>query len=92
MSGIEEVKTAIEGKDKEVILASLISLQEAVVIDTELAAILTQPHVISELQEMLVEQMGVNPRAMRLNARVPNRQRRAYLFAQVMINGVNYLQ
>lgn len=89
---IDKVKNAIVSQDRELVIEALLNLQAEVLITTDVAVELTQPVCITELHEMLVEHLGVNQRLMRLRTRQPNLKRRAHLFAQAMINGVNYLK
>lgn len=92
MNGIAKVKEAILTEDRELVITALTELQKEVLVNNETAIELTTPVCITELHEMLVEHLGVNQRLMRLRARVPQYKKRAHLFAQAMINGVNYLQ
>ena len=89
---IDQVKAEIQSKDKVRALAALISLQEDLLQDDELSVQVCMPVVITELHSLLTEELGVNPRLMQLRGRQPIAKKRAYLFAQAMINGVNYLK
>lgn len=85
---IENLKEAILSKDQAAVLESLAELKVALNGNTALVDQITSPPVITELHNMLVEHLGVHPRAMMLRARVPGRVRRAVLFVQAMENGV----
>jgi len=61
-------------------------------IDEDMAKLIVDPSVISELHELLVEHLGVNPRAMKLKGRVALRMRRAMLFLRAMRNGVSKVE
>jgi len=87
-TNIEAVKSAILTKDREKTVEALTALQLALPNDEESIARIIMPVVITELHQMLIDNLGVHPRAMLLKARVPNKNRRANLFVQAMINGV----
>lgn len=89
---IQTVKDAILSKDVDATKVALSGLKEAIEKgDDNLALELTVPAVITELHQMLVEHLGVNQRLMQLRVKVPHRRKRAILFSQAMLNGVNYL-
>ena len=92
MTIIDELKAAIIAADKQLVLSKLEELKNLMLADDELSMVIVQPATITELHTLLIEHMGVNPRAMRLNVRVPSLRKRAFLFVQTMTNGVNYLQ
>ena len=48
----------------------------------------TTPHVITDMHKKLIDTFEVPPRGIQLKNRVPHRGRRAHLFVQAMINGV----
>lgn len=92
MNKFEKLEEAILTKDKEQVIAELLVVQDLVLTDAEAMAQILSPESVGKLHKMLEDNMGVNPRTMQLRARVPSRRKRAYLFVQVMINGVNYLK
>jgi hypothetical protein len=81
---------AIEGKNlteaKAVLSTMLDRVQQK---DMLLIQEVTQPVVITELHTKLIENFGVNRRAMMLKSRVPGRDRRALLFVRAMQNGLS---
>jgi hypothetical protein len=87
-ANIDLVKQAILEKDKQKTIELLENLKNSFATDEMAMQIITMPPVITELHQMLMDNLGVHPRAMQLRARVPNRGRRATLFVQAMINGV----
>ena len=92
MNGIDKLKESILSKDKKAVLESLEQLREEIIVNDDTMSLITAPASITELHEMLVEHLSVNQRLMQLKNRVPNRKKRAMLFVQTMINGVNYLK
>ena len=87
---IEILKEVIRKKSKNQTLMVLDNILEH--LDDELIREIVDPEVISELHELLVEYLGVNPKAMKLKQRVPLRARRARLFVQAMKAGVNKVE
>ena len=87
---VDMLKEVIEKGSKNQTLMVLDNLIEH--FDDDLAKEIADPSVISELHDMLVEHLGVLPRAMKLKARVPLRNRRAMLFLRAMRNGVNKVE
>jgi hypothetical protein len=87
---IDILKEVIEKGSKNQTLMVLDNLIET--LDEFLAREITEPAVITELHEMLIEHLGVQPRAMKLKNRVPARMRRALLFLQAMRNAVNKVE
>lgn len=92
MTTLNEIKDVIATKDKEAVLALLTEVKLETESNNDLMAELTTPEPLNELHDCLVEHLGVNPKLMKLRARVPNRRHRAVLYVQAMINGVNYLK
>lgn len=86
---IDALKQLILKNEKQPVVEYMEVLKNECLTTVELANTVTTPVVITELHKMLVEHMGVNQRAMQLKNRVPNTTRRATLFLQAMINGVN---
>lgn len=90
---IDSLESLIKAKDKEGVKAFLVSLLEELKTNNDLALEITTPVVITKLHASLIEDLGVNPRLMKVNGKaIPNRTRRAMLFTQAMLNGVNYLK
>lgn len=85
---IDTLKESILSKDKMKTEEVLTSMLEELNSNKDLVGIVTMPEVIAELHTLLIENLGVHPRSMLLKARVPNRNRRASLFVQAMLNGV----
>ena len=92
MITLNEVKDTIKDGDKETVIIMLEALKDALLVSDELMVEITAPETLAEMHKLLVEHMSVNQKLMRLKNRVPNRRRRAILFTQAMINGVNYLK
>lgn len=86
---IDVLKQLILKNEKQPVIEYMEALKSECLTTVELSNTVTTPVVITELHKMLVEHMGVNQRAMQLRNRVPNTTRRAMLFLQAMINGVN---
>ncbi len=84
---VDLLKEAIENGSKNQTMIVLDNLIENV--NEDIALHITDPATITKLHEMLVEHLGVNPQAMKLKQRVPNRMRRAILFLRAMRNGVD---
>jgi len=84
------LKEVIQKKSKSQTLMVLDSMIDN--LDEFLAVEITQPAVITELHELLVEHLEVNPRAMQLKHRVPARQRRALLFLRAMRSAVDRVE
>lgn len=87
---IDILKEVIEKKSKSQTLLVLDNLIEN--LDDYLAREITDPATITELHELLIEHLEVNPRAMKLKNRVPLRARRALLFLQAMRNAVDRIE
>lgn len=87
---IDMLKEVIEKGSKNQTLMVLDSLIDNM--DEFVAAQITDPTVITELHEMLIEHLGVQPNAMKLKKRVPTRVRRAMLFLRAMRNGVSKVE
>lgn len=89
---IDTLKDAILSKNKDLVISELSSIKSQIENNTgDLAQLIVSPAVITELHNMLIDNLGVVRRTMQLRARVPHPHRRALLFVQAMINGVNYL-
>lgn len=86
---IDVLKQLILKNEKQPVIEYMEALKSECLTTVELSNTVTTPVVITELHKMLVEHMGVNQRAMQLRNRIPNTTRRAMLFLQAMINGVN---
>lgn len=91
-NGVDQLKEAILSKDIDQVNEKLSNLYKEIPSNDLLMQIITTPAVITELHVMMVENLGVNQRLMRLNARVAHRRKRALLFVQAMMNGVKYLK
>lgn len=87
---VDILKEVIEKGSKGQTLLVLDNIIES--LDAELAREITEPSVIAELHEMLVEHLGVNPQAMKLRQRVSLRNRRALLFLRAMRSGVSKVE
>lgn len=87
---IDMLKEVIEKGSKNQTLMVLDNILEN--LDAELAKEITDPSVISELHNMLVEHLGVQPNAMKLKSRVALRMRRAMLFLRAMRSGVSKVE
>jgi hypothetical protein len=86
---IEDLKSLIKANNKSAVLSLMEMYQKECLGGGDMALIITHPPVITELHQLLVEHMKVHPKAMMLKRRIENRKKRAYLFMQAMINGVN---
>lgn len=86
---IEKLKDLIKANDKDATLKLMQEYQAECLGDGDLFLIVTFPPVITELHKLLIDHMGVHPKAMMLKRRIENRKKRAYLFMQAMMNGVN---
>lgn len=89
MSGKDRLLDSIDSGDKQAILDTLIELQSEVLVDEELALWIIAPVNITMLHKRLVEELGVNQRAMMLRHRVSNGKKRALMFLKAMTNGVS---
>ena len=87
---IDILKEVIEKGSKNQTLMVLDNLIEN--LDEFLAREITDPATITELHELLIEHLDVQPRAMKLKNRVPLRPRRALLFLQAMRNAVDRVE
>ena len=85
---IEDLKTHATAKDMEGAKATLLEMRTTVLQDKVLIGEIVQPAIISELHNLLIENFGVNTRAMQLKARVPRTASRALLFVRAMENGL----
>jgi len=92
-TSIEALEAHILSKDKEGAKNALSLILEQLVTDEALAMEITTPVTITSLHTKLIESLGVNPRLLRVNGKaIVNRRRRALMFTQAMLNGVNYLK
>ena len=89
---IEDLQEKAAAKDIEGAKAVLLEMRTVVLQDKVLIGEIVQPTVISELHNLLIENFGVNTRAMQLKARVPRTASRALLFIRAMENGMNRLK
>ena len=87
---IDILKEVIEKGSKSQTLMVLDNMMEH--LDDDLARSVVDPEIITNLHQMLIEHLGVNPKAMKLKSRVPTRMRRAMLFLRAMRNGVNKVE
>ena len=86
---IENLIEKIETGDSEKTLEAMDLIVDAVATDTDLAAELTDPTIITNLHKLLIEHLSVIPRAMQLNRRFPNQVTRAVMFSRAMRNGIS---
>ena len=86
---IDQLKDFIKSDDKDSTLKLMAEMQQDCLGEGDLFLVVTHPPVITELHRLLIDHMGVHPKAMMLKRRIDNRKKRAYLFMQAMINGVN---
>jgi hypothetical protein len=92
-TSIEILETHILSGDRESVKSTLSAILEQLVTDESLAMEITTPAAITSLHTKLIESLGVNPRLLRVNGKaIINRRRRALMFTQAMLNGVNYLK
>lgn len=84
----ERLLLLMEQNDVESVLFLLKKLKEMVAEDLEVAKKMSDPTVIDAFHNALVEHVGVKPNSLKLKNRESSRQRRAYLLAQAMYNGV----
>ncbi len=89
-SKIDILKEVIEKGSKNQTLMVLDNIIEN--LDDDLILEIVNPETITELHEMLVEHLGVNPNAMKLKNRVQLRNRRAMLFVKAMRSGVSKVE
>ena len=87
---IENFIEKIETGDAEKALVAVDLIIDAAGTDTDLAAEITNPTIITNLHELLIEHLEVVPRAMQLNRRFPNTATRAVMFAKAMRNGIQH--
>ena len=88
---IENFIEKIETGDATKALEAIELIVDAVVTDNDLAAELTDPSIITNLHELLIEHLEVAPKAMQLTRRFPNQGTRAVMFARAMRNGVAHV-
>jgi len=88
---IENLIEKIELEDANKSLAAMDLIIEALPTDNDLAAEITDPAIITNLHELLIEHLEVAPRAMQLTRRFPNQGTRAVMFARAMRNGVAHV-
>ncbi len=86
---IENLIEKIEEGDSEKALVAIELIIEKAGTDTDLAAEITDPTIITNLHTLLIEHLNVVPRAMQLNRRFPNQATRAVMFALAMKNGIS---
>ena len=84
---IEQIKTGDAEKALKAIDMIIEKLEAA---DEELRNEILNPEIITNLHELLIEHIGVAPRAMQLNRRFPNAGVRALMFARAMRNGITH--
>ena len=88
---IENFIEKLELEDATKSLAAIDLIIEAIPTDNDLAAEITDPGIITNLHELLIEHLDVAPRAMMLARRFPNQGTRAIMFARAMRNGVAHV-
>lgn len=84
----EKLFEAIEAKDKQKTLLLIVQLKEAVKTDPAACKWVTEPLNLKEVHNSLIENLNVDPKAMRVKERITHRQRRALLFVQAIENGI----
>lgn len=86
---IEDLKQGIKSGNKDQVITMMETFKQECLTSEQLHILITMPVVITELHQLLVQHMDVHPKTMQLRKRVQNTRRRAILFLQAMINGVN---
>lgn len=86
---ISDLIDSIKSNNKQKTVEILNDLKDRVLIDESLAIEIILPETITNLHKLLIDHMSVHPRAMMLRVRIANKKRRANVFLQAMINGVN---
>jgi hypothetical protein len=86
---VESLKRAITSGDKSATLKRLDEITDLIPMTPDLVIEMITPSVITELHELLIKHLEINPRLMMLRHRVPAQARRALMFVQAMRNGVN---
>lgn len=89
---IEELYEVFEGNDLEAAHDKMEEVRDYLRESPHLIKWITEPVNITDLHKKLIENFEVPQKAMQLRHRVPNRTRRAMLFAQAMINGIKRTQ
>ena len=87
---IENFIEKIETGDSQKSLDAIDLIIEKLDSDVDLVAEILNPAIITNLHELLIEHLGVAPRAMQLNRRFANPGVRALMFSKAMRNGVNH--
>jgi hypothetical protein len=87
---LENFKEKIEDGDSQKALDALDLVIEKLPEDGDLITEILTPAIITELHELLIEHLEVQPRAMQLNRRFPNSKTRAVMFAKAMRNGISH--
>jgi DNA-binding LytR/AlgR family response regulator len=87
------LETEIKNKNKPNVLKVLGDIKTAIDVEKDVEAVtyIINPENLTRIQKALCEQMGVMHRYLQLRNRVHSASRRASLFIQAMINGVEKL-
>ena len=89
---IENLIEKIELEDATKSLAAIDLIIEKLPTDTDLQVEITNPTIITNLHQLLIDHLEVAPRAMQLTRRFPNTGTRAVMFARAMRNGIAHVQ
>ena len=87
---IENFIEKIETGDSQKSLDAIDLIIEKLDSDIGLVAEILNPAIITNLHKLLIEHLGVAPRAMQLNRRFANSGVRALMFTKAMRNGVQH--
>ena len=85
---IENFIDKIESGNAEKALEAANLIVDKIPEDEDLRNEILKPEIITKLHELLIEHLGVSPRAMQLNRRFPNNTSRALMFTKAMCNGI----
>ena len=89
---LERLQVALNEKRVSDATEVLAEMESSVLQDPVLIKEITNPSTYKMFQDTLVNDFGINPRALMLKNRVPSRPRRAFLFIKVLQNGVNRIE
>jgi hypothetical protein len=88
---IENLIEKIELEDAQKSLDAMDLIIEKIPTDDDLAAEITDPATITKLHQLLIDHLGVAPRAMQLTRRFSNTGTRAIMFSRAMRNGIAHV-
>lgn len=88
-----DLKSAILARKKEETYKLLQYLSEAVRTDTIYVQWITQPVVLTEVKQMLIDNLSVIPRAMQVSSRLRSapQVQKAIVFCMALENGVKHI-